>query len=45
MLEIECGAPDAGGACAGAWAKPLSEGESVAVNGVCLTVVKPVLLG
>ena len=22
------------------WAKPLEEGESVAVNGVCLTVVK-----
>lgn len=40
VLEIECGAPDAGEACAGAWAKPLSEGESVAVNGVCLTVVK-----
>ena len=35
VLEIECGAPGAGG-----WTRPLEEGESIAVNGVCLTVAK-----
>lgn len=38
VLEVEYMAP--GGLFGGAWARPLEEGESVAVNGVCLTVVK-----
>ena len=40
VIEVEYAAPDGRGVCGGAWTKPLEEGESVAVNGVCLTVVK-----
>ena len=39
VLEIAADEP-AGRHGAGSWAKPLEEGESIAVNGVCLTVAR-----
>ena len=39
VLEIECCPIDRSRA-GGGWTRPLEEGESVAVNGVCLTVAK-----
>ena len=41
VLEVSADEPSGRrGLCAGGWAKPFEEGESVAVNGVCLTVAR-----
>ena len=40
VVEISFEAPDRRSLGEGGWARPLEEGESVAVNGVCLTVAK-----